>query len=64
MRRAELIHGQWKNIIFPPNMGDTRDIPDKATIHPSVIARMKANRKYRPKNNGLEYLSKEVNNAK
>lgn len=64
LRRIELIKGRWKPVFLPPNMGGTRDIPDNATIHPSVIARMKARPHYRPKNQGLEYLSKDVNAAK
>lgn len=45
-------------------MGGTRDIPDNANIHESVIARMKADPHYRPKNKGLKYLSKEVDAMK
>ena len=63
LQHVELIKGRWKSVRFPPNMGGTRDIPDNATIHPSVPARMKAHRDYRPKNTGLEYLSREVDAA-
>ena len=63
LKHVEFIKGRWKSVRFPPNMGGTRDIPDNATIDPSVRARMKADRHYRPKNKGLEYLSREVDAA-
>ena len=59
-KRLELIKQKWVSVYFPPAMGGTRDIPDHATIHPSVLQRMKAIDNYRPKNQGLEYLCKEA----
>ena len=53
-KRLELIQGQWKPLYFPPNMCDTRDIPDGADMHPSVTARMKTVKGYHPKNLGFE----------
>lgn len=64
IKRLELIKRQWKPVYFPPNMGGTRDIPENATIHPSVIARMEANRHYRPSNKGLENLSSRFKTKK
>ena len=64
LRHVELIKGRWTTVRFPPNMGGTRDIPENATIHPSVRERMENDRHYRPKNKGLEYLCKEVDNKK
>ena len=52
-KRLELIKGQWKPMFFPPNMCDTRDIPDGADMHPSVTARMRTVKGYRPKNEGF-----------
>lgn len=60
LKRLELVQGRWKSVYFPPNLGGTRDIPENATIHDSVIARMEADPQYRPKNKGLEYLSERV----
>ena len=34
--RLELENGKWVPRYFPPNLGGPRDIPDNATIHPSV----------------------------
>ena len=51
--RLELIHGQWKPITFPPNMCRTRDIPEGASFHPSVKARMLTVKDYRPTNEGI-----------
>lgn len=56
-KRLELIRGKWVSITFPPNMGDTRDIPNGAVIHPSVKTRM-SKTSYLPKNLGLEYLGR------
>ena len=52
-KRLELIQGQWKPMYFPPNMCDTRDIPDGADMHPSVKARMRTVKDYRPTNEGF-----------
>ncbi|KAI9759516.1 MAG: hypothetical protein M4579_002275 [Chaenotheca gracillima] len=42
--------GSWKPIRWPLPMGETRDIPDGAWIHNSVLKRMDANENYRPGN--------------
>lgn len=42
--------GSWKATRWPLPMGETRDIPDDAQIHHSVIKRMMANTHYRPGN--------------
>ena len=52
-KRKELVHGRWKTVVFPPNMGDTRDMPS-AVLHPSVITRMRLIPDYRPRNLGFE----------
>lgn len=44
---------------FPPNMGDTRDIPSGAIFHDSVRRRL-SETKYRPKNQGIEALHESV----
>ncbi|ETI23807.1 hypothetical protein G647_05613 [Cladophialophora carrionii CBS 160.54] len=49
-RRMDLQDGKWKAIRWPLPMGETRDIPDDAQIHISVIRRMQANPHYRPGN--------------
>ena len=38
---------------FPPNMCQTRDIPEGASFHPSVKARMQTVKNYRPTNEGI-----------
>lgn len=42
--------GTWKPISWPLPRGETRDMPDDAQIHSSVIQRMKADPTYRPGN--------------
>jgi hypothetical protein len=42
--------GTWKPISWPLPRGETRDMPDDAQIHGSVIARMRADPGYRPGN--------------
>ena len=42
--------GTWKPISWPLPRGETRDMPDDAQIHSSVIQRMKADPNYRPGN--------------
>lgn len=42
--------GTWKPISWPLPRGETRDMPDDAQIHSSVIQRMKADPSYRPGN--------------
>ena len=59
--RLELVHGRWKSVTFPPNMGGTRDIPKGAVFHDSVRRRM-SETSYRPKNLGIEGLEAPVNN--
>ncbi|EXJ66062.1 uncharacterized protein A1O5_10676 [Cladophialophora psammophila CBS 110553] len=49
-RRMDLQNGKWKAIRWPLPMGETRDIPDDAQIHISVIRRMQADPTYRPGN--------------
>ncbi|KAJ9603284.1 hypothetical protein H2200_012062 [Cladophialophora chaetospira] len=49
-RRMDLQDGKWKAIRWPLPMGETRDIPDDAQIHISVIRRMEADPQYRPGN--------------
>ena len=58
--------GSWKPIRWPLPAGETRDIPDGAKIHNSVIKRMKADPKYRPGNlivggggRGIRFAPKE-----
>jgi hypothetical protein len=40
--------GTWKPISWPLPMGETRDMPDNALVHHSVIRRMQADKTYRP----------------
>ena len=56
-KRLEMIRGKWVSVTFPPNMGDTRDIPSGAVLHPCVKARM-LKTLYCPKNQGLENLKR------
>jgi len=50
-RRMDLqSDGTWKPISWPLPRGETRDMPDDAQIHGSVIARMRADPSYRPGN--------------
>jgi hypothetical protein len=42
--------GTWKPISWPLPRGETRDMPDDAQVHSSVIQRMKADPTYRPGN--------------
>ncbi|KAH7030728.1 uncharacterized protein B0I36DRAFT_362548 [Microdochium trichocladiopsis] len=42
--------GSWKPIRWPLPCGETRDVPDTARVHGSVIRRMKMDPKYRPGN--------------
>lgn len=50
IKRWEYVKGMWKYVTFPLNKGATRDIPPHATFHPSVLERLQASEKYRPKN--------------
>jgi hypothetical protein len=50
-RRMDLqSDGTWKPISWPLPRGETRDMPDDARIHGSVIARMRSDPSYRPGN--------------
>ncbi|KAL4864674.1 hypothetical protein BDV12DRAFT_175879 [Aspergillus spectabilis] len=50
-RRMDLREdGSWEPIRWPLPCGETRDIPNEAQIHVSVIRRMKKDPKYRPGN--------------
>jgi len=50
-RRMDLqSDGTWKPISWPLPRGETRDMPDDALVHGSVIARMRADPSYRPGN--------------
>jgi len=50
-RRMDLqADGTWKPISWPLPRGETRDMPDDAQIHGSVMARMRADPSYRPGN--------------
>jgi hypothetical protein len=50
-RRMDLqADGTWKPISWPLPRGETRDMPDDALVHGSVIARMRADPSYRPGN--------------
>lgn len=50
-RRMDLqSDGTWKPISWPLPRGETRDMPDDAQVHSSVIQRMKADPNYRPGN--------------
>lgn len=51
-KRKELVKGRWKTVVWPPNMGDTRDMP-LAVLHPSVVSRMRLLPHYRPQNLGF-----------
>jgi hypothetical protein len=42
--------GTWKPISWPLPRGETRDMPDDAQIHSSVVQRMKVDPSYRPGN--------------
>ena len=42
--------GSWKPINWPLPRGETRDMPNNALVHRSVIRRMEADRTYRPGN--------------
>ncbi|KAH7131975.1 hypothetical protein B0J11DRAFT_548003 [Dendryphion nanum] len=50
-RRMDLqADGSWKSITWPLPKGETRDIPDNAVIHGSVLWRMEVDESYRPGN--------------
>ena len=49
-KRMDLKNNRWRAIRLPLPMGDTRDIPDEAVIHGSVIQRLQGNEHYRPQN--------------
>ncbi|KAF2109025.1 hypothetical protein BDV96DRAFT_503300 [Lophiotrema nucula] len=67
-RRMDLQEdGSWKSITWPLPKGETRDIPERATIHSSVIKRMEADSTYRPGNlivggggRGVRHAPKEM----
>ncbi|KAK3109846.1 hypothetical protein LTR53_016465 [Teratosphaeriaceae sp. CCFEE 6253] len=42
--------GSWRPINWPLPRGETRDMPDEALVHASVIRRMQADATYRPGN--------------
>jgi hypothetical protein len=42
--------GKWVPKRWPPSRGETRDIPEGAKVHGSVIYRMQINDRYRPHN--------------
>jgi len=51
MRRMDLQpDGSWKPIAWPLPRGETRDMPDNALVHSSVIHRMQHDSSYRPGN--------------
>ncbi len=51
MRRMDLQpDGSWKPISWPLPRGETRDMPDNALVHSSVIHRMQQDSSYRPGN--------------
>ncbi|KAL8691095.1 MAG: hypothetical protein Q9218_003605 [Villophora microphyllina] len=57
--RLELKGKEWKSQVFPPNMCDTRDIPEGATFHESVKQRMQNTElDYHPKNLGAPNVRK------
>ncbi|KAF9874997.1 hypothetical protein CkaCkLH20_07691 [Colletotrichum karsti] len=43
--------GEWEDIRFPLNKGETRDIPPSAVLHESLLWRLANDDKYHPKNN-------------
>ena len=49
-RRMDMKDGRWVPKRWPPSLGETRDIPDEAKVHGSVIYRLQMNLKYRPRN--------------
>ncbi|KAK0346471.1 hypothetical protein LTR02_005090 [Friedmanniomyces endolithicus] len=51
MRRMDLQpDGSWKPISWPLPRGETRDMPDNALVHSSVLHRMQQDSSYRPGN--------------
>lgn len=52
-KRLELEGGEWVSRYWLPNLGSTRDLPSTATLHPSVLHRVKTNATYNPKNLGF-----------
>ncbi|KAH0432491.1 hypothetical protein CcaCcLH18_06398 [Colletotrichum camelliae] len=51
IKRWELEDGQWENVRFPLNKGETRDIPKDAVLHESLLYRLKKVNDYCPPNN-------------
>ncbi|KAI0167088.1 hypothetical protein GGR52DRAFT_575053 [Hypoxylon sp. FL1284] len=49
--RWELENNEWRNVRFPLNMGNTRDIPPDAVLHESLLWRLHNNATYHPPNN-------------
>ncbi|PFH59849.1 hypothetical protein XA68_11769 [Ophiocordyceps unilateralis] len=49
--RQELVENRWVDKRFPPNRGNTRDIPKDAVLHESLIERLRDNAAYHPRNN-------------
>ncbi|KND86693.1 Uncharacterized protein TOPH_08667 [Tolypocladium ophioglossoides CBS 100239] len=53
--RWELEGTRWVSVSFPPNMGDTRNIPSDAVLHESLVWRLRNDSSYRPSNNHGEW---------
>ncbi|KAK1761590.1 hypothetical protein QBC47DRAFT_356656 [Echria macrotheca] len=49
--RWELEGNEWVNVRFPLNGGATRDIPDDAVLHDSLVWRLRNDARYHPVNN-------------
>lgn len=49
--RWELEGDDWRNVRFPLNGGNTRDIPRDAVLHASLLWRLRNDPSYHPKNN-------------
>ncbi|KAI9790123.1 MAG: hypothetical protein M1835_001178 [Candelina submexicana] len=61
-KRLELMaNDKWKSVYFPPNMGDTRDLPSSAVLHPSVMKRIEAAKKEATENKATKLVYDPVN---
>lgn len=49
--RWELEGDDWRNVRFPLNGGNTRDIPRDAVLHASLLWRLRNDPSYHPMNN-------------
>lgn len=49
--RWELEENKWRNVRFPLNKGNARDIPPDAVLHHSVVWRLNNDPNYHPRNN-------------